>query len=343
MKVAVIIPFRGDAQVLAWTLDGYARQILAPATQLEVRVGADGDALPPIPSANAVQFVARQFDRIGAAAIRNQLIAQQIPDLIIFGNADTRPAPDMVQRHVDRMATQPAGSLILGAAPWETPPDPTVFDALIAETPMIFFFEDLTPESWHDYRHAWTLNLSIRGEDFAKSARFEPLLRPVYYEDLAFAFDLLGPDRKGVFYDPAAKVIHRHPTTLESYLNREELLGIMAPVLAAHKPALFAKLFPGQNLAQLESSFRHWLTMDIPSHRYILNRLAAWQTQPATILGTGPTRQLTLGTIYQMHIPLKRLAFRLGFLRGLQLLDDAQWQQRVPQGLWKQCMRPIEQ
>jgi hypothetical protein len=336
LKVAVIIPFRGSPDLLSWTLDGYAQQRLTSGATVEVRVGADGCPLPPLPQSTAVTFATRQFDRVGAAAIRNRLVAQEIPDLIIFGNADTHPDPDMVQHHIDRMATLPPGSLILGAAPWEIPPNPTVFDALIAETPMIFFFNNLTPESWHDYRHAWTLNLSIRGEDFARSPGFEPLLRPVYYEDLAFAFDLLGPDRKGVFFDPAAKVVHRHPTTLESYLNREELLGIMAPVLARLKPALFATLFPGQSLTELEAGFRQWLTMDIASHNYTLSRLTAWQDQPASILGSGPPRQRTLGTIYQMHIPLKRLAFRLGFLRGLQLMDDAQWQQRVPQALWKQ-------
>lgn len=335
LKVAVIVPFRGDATLLAWTLDGYAHQRLTDVVDVEVRVGGDGCDLPPLPPSENVRFTGRHLPRQGAAAVRNALLAADLPDLIIFGNADTRPEPDMVQRHIERMATLPAGSLVLGAAPWELPDHPAVFDALIAETPMIFFFDRLTKESWHDYRHAWTLNLAMRGEDFARSGGFAPELRPVYYEDLALAIDLLGPQRAGVFFDPAAKVLHRHPMSVEGYLNREELLGLMAPVLARVRPGLFATLFAGQTPAQLESNYRRWIQMDVAMHGYIWSRLQDWAAQPAAVVGTGPLRQQTLGAIYQMHIPLKRLAFRLGFLHGLELTDDTHWQQRQPQGLWK--------
>ncbi len=336
MKVAVIIPFRGDPALLVWTLEGYAQQSLGDGVQLEVRVGGDGCVLPPLPLNGNIHFIGQQFERMGAAAVRNQLLMSELPDLIIFGNADARPDAAMVQRHVERMAALPTGSLILGAAPWEMPEYPTVFDALIAQTPMIFFYEGMGPQTWQDYRHAWTLNLSVRGEDFARITGFAPQLRPVYYEDLAFAFDLMGSERKGVFYDPAAKVLHRHPMTLEGYLNREELLGLMAPVLAQVKPKVFAALFGDQSVAQLETEYRQWIKLDSAGHQHIWSRLVEWEKQPASTLGDGSARQRTLGTIYQMHIPLKRLAFRLGFLRGLELRDDALWQQRVPQGLWKQ-------
>jgi hypothetical protein len=45
-------------------------------------------------------------------------------------------------------------------------------------------------------------------------------------------------------------------------------------------------------------------------------------------------------TIYQMHVPLKRLAFRLGFLRGIDLVDDAHWQERRPASLWRKIVEP---
>ncbi len=42
-KVVVIIPFRGDPALLAWTLDGYAQQVVE-GIEVEVRVGGDGCA-----------------------------------------------------------------------------------------------------------------------------------------------------------------------------------------------------------------------------------------------------------------------------------------------------------
>jgi hypothetical protein len=46
-------------------------------------------------------------------------------------------------------------------------------------------------------------------------------------------------------------------------------------------------------------------------------------------------RQRLLMSLYQMHVPLKRFAFRQGFLRGLKLRDDACWKERVSTGAWR--------
>jgi hypothetical protein len=74
-------------------------------------------------------------------------------------------------------------------------------------------------------------------------------------------------------------------------------------------------------------------------HRWIHQRLAEWAALPADSLPADPiARQRLLMTIYQMHVPLKRLSFRLGFLRGLDLIDDSHWLDRRPSGLWRQAI-----
>jgi hypothetical protein len=260
--------------------------------------------------------------------------------LIIFGNSDARPDPDMVACHVAAMAPLPPGSLVLGSAPWEKPAKPTVFDALLAETPMVFFYDGLTPHHWHDFRHAWTLNLSVRLDDFRRSGGFHEALRPVYYEDLAFAHRVMGSQKKQVWYEPAARVLHRHPTSLHQYLDREELLGLMAPVLARVCPEAFVTLHRTDDLKRLAAEYQQWLKMDRGMHQWIYRRLAEWAGMPEAALGLDANRKQVLMTIYQMHIPLKRLAFRLGFLRGLELIDDARWQERKPQSLWLPVVTP---
>jgi len=61
-----------------------------------------------------------------------------------------------------------------------------------------------------------------------------------------------------------------------------------------------------------------------------------WARMGAGVLPPEPeARELLLMTIYQMHVPLKRLAFRLGFLRGMELVGDERWEERKAVGLWR--------
>ncbi len=345
MKIAVVMAFRGDESRLAWTLEGYAAQALRAGNALAVWVGGDGVEWEVLRRAlgaarGAVEMQTRAYARCGAGAVRNRLIGEAAgtgAEIVVFGNADARPAADMVERHVERLGMLPAGSFVLGAAPWEKPARPSVFDALLAETPLVFFYGQLTPGRGYDYRHAWTLNLAARMADLRMAGAGGPFveaIRPVYYEDLVMGRRVMGA-RKAVYFDDGPRVVHRHPTTLEQYLNREELLGLMAPVVARHAPEVFADLWGGKTVEELACDFRTWTAMDAASHRWVYDRCAEWAAQPEAALGAGEDRERVLMTIYQMHVPLKRLAFRLGFLRGLELVDEARWEERRPAGLWK--------
>ena len=342
MKIAVIIPFRGDASTLAWALEGFAVQNLRDDMELEVRLCADGVSLPtlPVPRLPRISFHAISSPRVGASEAKNLLLKDRPADVVIFANSDTRPEPDMVRIHAETLLKNPPGTMVLGDAPWEKPAHATVFDALLADTPMIFFYNQLMPRQWYDYRQTWTLNLSVRYNDFVRAGGFEKNLRPVYFEDLAFGYRLLGGTRQGICYEPDARVVHRHPTTLEQYLNREELLGLMTPVLAQVAPDVFAALHDGRSVDELAAEYRTWVSMDGASHRWVYRRLRDWAGLPESALGaaSSPEAQRLKPTIYQMHIPLKRLAFRLGFLQGLELLDDARWEERQPVGLWKKIV-----
>jgi hypothetical protein len=226
--------------------------------------------------------------------------------------------------------------MVLGATPYREAGPPTVFDALKAESPMIFFYSEMPPQRWYNFRHAWNMNVSVRYADLPEGF-FHPEYRPVDYEDLDLAFRIMGR-REGVYYDDAAVLTHRHPMTLDQYLDREEVLGLTAPSMHRINPALFAALHGTVDLARVADEFRTWVQMDVASHRWVYTRLREWCEQPATVLGQGAPRQRLIGTLYQMHIPLKRLAFRLGFLRGTELREDRYWQERRATGLWREAI-----
>jgi glycosyltransferase involved in cell wall biosynthesis len=342
MKVIAIVPFRGSNETLQWVLEGLAEQQLPVDVELEVRLGADGCELPELPADQpSTRFVGVALPQQGAASVRNALLAEADGDTVVFFNADTRPDPDCIARHLSRLGQLPPDAMLLGAAPWqadEDPTRPTLMTALLNETPMVFFYDRLKVAEPHDYRSAWTLNLSMRMTTWRNGPAFDPLIRPCYYEDLAMAYDRLGPDGLGVWFDGSNRVVHRHPTSFDQYLDREELLGLMAPVVAHRRPDMFAHLFGTTETPSLADAFRQWVDMDRHMHRYIYQRMQEWVDLPQTMLPDGPDRSRMLRCLYQMHIPLKRLAFRLGFLHGLERVDDARWTDRRPQGLWRRFL-----
>ena len=349
MHIAVLIPahYQVPPALLEWTLEGYAGQIVSPSHSFEIHVGIDGAPAEAVGKGAAEMRggirVTRHFlGRMGAAAVRNELARRAAGELIVFGNADARPETGMLEVHAATFAGLPEGGrgcMVLGSAPWEMPDEPTVFDLLLGQTPMVFFYSKLVAGEWYDWRQAWTLNLSVRADDLRRCGGFHEELRPVYYEDLAFGYRMLGATRAGVLYRPEARVVHRHPTTLGQYLDREELLGLMAPVLGRVVPGAFEALFGKKEAEALVREFDVWTRMDGTMHRWIYQRMQEWAGMPAGALPRDALeRERVLNTIYQMHVPLKRLAFRLGYLRGMALVRDERWQERMPAGLWRKVV-----
>jgi hypothetical protein len=342
IQVCVVIPFRGDPATLCWALDGFAEQRLPDDISLEVRVGGDGCLPPPYRppiEQSGIHFAMSSLPRSGVAGAKNLLLDGVASDVLIFANADTRPAPEFVSAHVRRLLSLPEGSMVLGKSSYEVAQPATVFKDLKELTPMIFFYAQMNPHEFYDYRHAWNLNVSVRTNDFHRAGGFSTALRPYGYEDLDFAFKVMG-EKRAVYYDPQAWVAHRHPMSLDDYLNREEALGSVAPALARVNPLLFRALFGRADLETLAAEYRVWTSMDIASHRWIYRRLREWTDKPQAVLGATHLDQGdgVLMALYQMHIPLKRLAFRLGFLRGMDLLDDSRWLERGSRELWKRAI-----
>jgi hypothetical protein len=344
--VSVIIPFRGDSSTLLWTLDGFARQQLPDDIRLDVRVGGDGcppPAYTPPVDNMAIRFSLLSLPRSGVGGTKNLLLEGVYSEVLIFANADTCPGPGFVAAHVWRLLHLPEGFMVLGNAPYEAPSIVTNFDKLKEWSPMIFFYGTLKPHECYNYRHAWNLNVSVRNSDFRRAGGFSTELRPYGYEDLDLAFKVMG-QKPAVYYDPSALVVHRHPMLLDDYLNREEALGSVAPVLSRVNPKVFELLLGTSDLDKLASDYRVWTSMDIAAHRWTYQRLSDWVNEPRPDFGgknPGDCQDAThmlMMALYQMHIPLKRLAFRLGFQRGLELMDDSRWQERGSRGLWKQAI-----
>lgn len=343
MHATVIIPYRsrGDDALLEWTLDGYRHQQLEPGNSFDIHVGLDGGdplQMPEGPTGSAASIQIHTFEQIGAAAVRNALVRQTTAEtqFLILANADSRPSATMVQCHIETLSRLPSKMLVLGSAPWERI-NPSVFDTMIDSTTMIFSYCHMKRHIQYDFRVAYSLNLGLRRQDYLDCGGFPEELRPYYYEDLAFACRLLGPTQRAVVYEPEASVLHRHPLTVDQYLDREELLGMMAPVLARISQPAFARMMANRDVTRLERELRSRTQLDNVVFGHMYKQLVRCSQAPAHVLGNEEQASERVRRLFHVHIPLKLMAFRQGFLKGLEIADD-DWKSRKPQGLWRKQM-----
>lgn len=232
---------------------------------------------------------------------------------IILLNDDGRLAPGFVTAHLRAHAQLGQPALVLGASPFATYADETLFDRLIAETSMIFFYDRMQPHAWYNFRHAWNLNLSFRRQD-AAGVCFDERLAPVNFDDLEWAFRLEQERGLRVWYEPAASLVHDHRYTLDSYLQREEHLGRMAALLWECNPPCFEAIY-NADLERALAEARRFVKADAAHAEGLRAALAPLLQRRADEFGGAPTaRRELMQALYVAHRPLKRLMFYRGLL-----------------------------
>ncbi|XOV76745.1 MAG: glycosyltransferase family 2 protein [Phycisphaerales bacterium] len=166
-------------------------------------------------------------------------------------NDDILPEPGFVEAHVLAHAErEDAGlgeAMVLGHSPWVVPEDASLFDRLLAQSSMVFFYDRMiTPEGvvlgerdrdW-GFRHAWNLNLSVSSALAREVGGFCPAIANCCYEDLEFAWRVNRAREGGVpvLFRPEAIAPHDHRYTPEGFLERERRLGYSAFGFAKASP-----------------------------------------------------------------------------------------------------------
>ncbi len=341
MDISCLIPTHKRAAKLAKCVAGLASQ-QAEGIRFEVLVGVDGPDRGET-DAVAAAFAAAGHPNVpvrvsvdghaGPAATRNRLIASARGRVLLFLNDDVRPDSGLIANHARAHAElndQGTTAMILGAAPWIVPERDTLFDRLVRETSMVFFYDQMVgakaSDPAHDwgFRHAWTLNLSVPADAVRSVDGFDPQLNAPCFEDLEFAYRLQHRRRLPVLYRPGAIVHHDHRYTPGEYLTRERTLGEHAWNLAQRAPECAHAVFgrditagseieysrefverEAKDAARLETSFRK------------LAGIAPGAIPPST---TNEGRAL-MGLLYQQHVLVKRWNWRSGLLQAAGALE----------------------
>ncbi|MBL4591464.1 MAG: glycosyltransferase [Phycisphaerales bacterium] len=319
--VSIIVPSRGRSSKLQSLLDALAAQALPESIAIEVIVVIDGDGdRPVLPDGLAGQVIEVEFG--GAANARNVGIKQSSGEILLFMNDDVMPDQGCVQAHV--AAISKGHRAVVGDSPWASDNEQSLFDVFIAHTPSVFDARSLVPHGLHDFRSAWTLNFSIlRSAIEGINEPFNHEIRPVYFEDLEFAFRCLGTDPV-IYYEPAARVVHHHRVCIGEYFKREILLGMMSAVLFEHNrdchDAIF-RITPKEHASIAEPM----LKLDAPDHRRLFSVFTDRAHKPASVY-QDPIAESQL--LHTMHLPIKRRAFRLGLCAEINR-GGIDWDQRI--------------
>ncbi|MEM9559954.1 MAG: glycosyltransferase family A protein [Planctomycetota bacterium] len=238
-SIDVIVPTRGRPEALRRLLQSLATD--GGETALRVLIGVDGPDAGERAIAEACGGGARfeVYDAPqsrGPAAVRNRVLERVDADLVLMLNDDVVADAGLIEAHVAAHAGLDRPAMVLGDAPFAPVldtrfGDASVFDRLIAERSMIFFYDRMrdratgepTRPAEHDwgFRHAWTLNLSMPTAEARRIGGFEEALSGAAFEDLEFAYRAGLP----VLFRPEARVVHDHRYTPAGYLRRERALG----------------------------------------------------------------------------------------------------------------------
>ncbi len=317
MKISIIIPTNRAADVVTPCLAALARQEFDPRA-MEVIVVHNGDGPQPHWPAEAWPFslATLHVDRASASSARNAGLDRARGALVLFLNDDVVPEPGMVAAHVRAHRGLERPGLVLGRCDWPQYADETVFDRMVHTTSMLFFYDKMEPHRWYGFRHAWTLNLSLR-RDQAEAVRFDERFR-VYYEDLEWAYRLRERFGLEVWYEPAARALHDHRHTLEDYLAHERHMGRTARLLWEVNPACFREIFASDLDDGYVAYCRRFVEIEGRREEEMLASLRAVVTRrPAELAANAEALAALIAALYVAHLPLKRLAFRRGLVDAL--------------------------
>ncbi|MCL4741110.1 MAG: glycosyltransferase [Phycisphaerales bacterium] len=338
MDVSVVIPTHARPDRLAACVRALAAQTVG-GDRFEVLVGIDGGEDDPR-AAEAVRAALRaawphdRADRLGVvplprqgqAAVRNALLARARGETIVFLNDDVVPGPGLLAAHLAaQREARAAGrrALVVGSAPWRVHTPDRLFDRLIRETSMVFFYDRMDAmlragEAGRDhdwgFRHAWMLNLSAPAALVREAGGIAVFPDTYGYEDDELAWRLARRFGTRVLYRPEAVAVHDHRMDPEDYLRREFRLGHAAWGFARAAPECARDMF-GRDVASGEEAAysREFVRRERATAERLEASFRALADLPADA-ASGPHAGAIVRLAYEQHLLLKRWHWRRGLL-----------------------------
>jgi len=240
--LSVVIPTFNRLSILQEVLENLA-QATVPATGFEVIVVSDGSTdgtnewlahwRPPHP----FRFVLQENSGPGRARNRAAGIAKG--ERILFMGDDTVPSRELLVLHAQRAGREPDPEKIavLGYTSWHPRMKVSPFLNHINEYGLQFGFSIIPDPGDVPFNFFYTSNVSVGRDLFEKLGGFDTDFPGAAWEDVEFAYRASRSGMRMV-YEPSARTAHFHPTSIRSFLGRQERAGESGAIFAAKHPEL---------------------------------------------------------------------------------------------------------
>jgi GT2 family glycosyltransferase len=218
-QLTVVIPSRGRPEILARTLRALAAQTV---TGFETVVVLDGQGQPrPAEAPDGLRVL--EQEHAGPGVARNLGVASSGRPLILFLGDDMIPAPELVARHLERHAREPAAEVaVLGHVRWHPEVAGGRLERWLDWSGAQFDYRQLARENGPEagFGRFYSCNVSVKRELFDRAGGFDPAF--VFdYEDLDLGWRL-GQHGMVLRYEPGAVALHLHRQDWEGVQRRYE-------------------------------------------------------------------------------------------------------------------------
>lgn len=330
MEISVLIPTYQRPAKLGACLRALAAQTLDSGSY-EVLVGIDGPDSESEAAARsawgscAAGLVVRQCPRSGYNAVRNAMLDLASGKYLVSLNDDVVPDRTFLETHLaaQREAEARGGpAVVSGHSPWKTWPNPSLFDAIVAESSLIFFFDQMNSARvaelgpWHDwgFRHCYGLNFSAPLRLIRDSGKFTAFHLAYGYDDIEIAFRLKHAYGTPVLYRPAAVAVHDHRYRPDEVLAREFKLGHSAWHFAERTPSFCEAVFGRDIRSKDELQYsREFIQRERSLAGMVMETWLSLGSIPAGAL-SGDHAKALLRMTYLHLLPLKRWMWRAGLV-----------------------------
>jgi GT2 family glycosyltransferase len=225
--VTVIIPTYNRAEILRQTLEGYARQ-RGDHRIREILVIDDGskdhtrDVVREARSPFPLRYLHQQ--NAGLAAARNHAFREARGELLLFGDDDIIPSPQLTAEHVRFHDVNPEREVgVLGYVPWLPQKRSTPFMQWSSHYGPQFNFGYFSAEKPLGFQHGYFCNTTVYKSFLEEHGIFSESFKTYGYEDIELSYRLCKQGYK-ILYAPTAIGYHNKFETFEDTLVRVEKL-----------------------------------------------------------------------------------------------------------------------
>ncbi len=263
-ELSVVVPTHGRPGRIDALLGALARQTLA-AERFEAVVVDDGSPEPiaaPDPARTSHRFhleLIRQ-PHAGPGAARNRAFERCHAPLVLLLNDDVIPASDLLERHLAAQADIEPKTALLGSFAFTQEALRRPFVRVLAESSLLFDFENLKHDELHDWRFFRSCNLSMPLAPILEAGGYDAERFPeALMEDveLGYRLEQLGWRLR---FRADAECLHDHAYTADEYFRRLNRQGIyLARMWQKHRdPRILGAARPEQVEALIQRAQLHY-------------------------------------------------------------------------------------